>query len=76
MLRLGEILTDGREFEAVAEAVEGGDDGGGFRAEREGDRGVRADIRLADGRAGVIHAEHGNGGAQDIHGAGVLGRVF
>ena len=56
--------------------MKGGDDGGGLRAEREGDSGVRYHVRLADFCAAIIHAEHGDGGAQDVHRASVLGRVF
>ena len=54
MLGLGEILADRRQIEAVAEAVLGDDDDGGFRAEREGDGLICLKIRLADLGAVIV----------------------
>lgn len=66
-----EVGADGRKFEALAEAMEGRNDDGSFRNERNGDERIRGHIRFADGGAFVIEAEHGNAGAQDVHGIGI-----
>ncbi len=76
VLCFAEVFADGGEFEVVAEAVEGGDDGGGLGADGDGDGGVGGVIRLANGGAFVVDAEHGDGGAEDVHGVGVFWGVF
>ena len=61
-------LDDGLAF---ADAIEDGDDHGNLRGEAEG----FADVGVvgAVGFVGVVDAEQGDGGAEDLHGGGVGG---
>lgn len=69
MLRLSEVFADFWELQPAPKAMIRGDDGGAFRTQRKCDGGVRLQIWLANLRPRIIEAEHGNGGAEHIHGS-------
>ncbi len=76
VLGLREVFAYFRKVLTVAEAVVCGDDGGGFRAERKCDCGVCLHVRLPDFGPLIVEAEHGDGGAEDVHRRSVPGSVF
>lgn len=65
------IRANGWQFKPLTVAVECGDDDRSFRDQR-----VCGHVRLADGGAFVVEAEHGNAGAQHVPGIGIAGKFF
>ena len=70
------IVAHRRQFQALAEAVEGGDDHGSLRDQRKSDFFHLVELRLADRGPLVVEAEHGDPRAQHVHRIGVLRSAF